>query len=222
VTDRTPLIALIHATPASVAPAHQAFTAEFAGARLWNLLDDRLISEAEQAGGLTAGLHQRMQNLIGYAVTGGADAVLLTCSLYGPVAYDVASTVSVPVLASDQALFDEVASRDPRRVAVLGPVRTGVDDTAARLRARLPGPEITRSVIDGARAATSAGDLEALDRAVCEAAQDVPQEVDLIVLGQFSVSPAQPAAQRAVPVPVLSPPHLAAQRLRRHFGGAGR
>ena len=37
---------------------------------------------------------------------------------------------------------------------------------------------------------------------------------DVVVLGQFSISPAQPAAQAAVSVPVLSPPHLAADVLR--------
>ncbi|MEU4427201.1 aspartate/glutamate racemase family protein [Actinoplanes sp. NPDC024001] len=217
-----PVVALIHATPASIGPAHAAFAADFPTASLWNLLDDLLISQAEQAGGLTAGLHRRMQTLIRYAVDGGADAVLLTCSMYGPVAHELAATVAVPVLASDQALFDDVAARDAKRISVLGPVRAGADDTAARLRAHLgDGPRITAGVVEGARAATTAGDPEALDQVVATAVQAVPKDVDLIVLGQFSISPAQVAAQRAVSVPVLSPPQLAAQRLRRHFAEAG-
>ncbi|MEU4159970.1 aspartate/glutamate racemase family protein [Actinoplanes sp. NPDC026670] len=220
--DSHPLIALIHATPASAGPAHQAFAAEFSEARLWNLLDDRLISEAEAAGGLTAALRLRMQTLIGYALSGHADAILLTCSMYGPVAYELAATAPVPLLASDQALFDEVGRRGVARVAVLGPVRTGVDDTVQRLRSHLgaAAPAISGSVVEGARAATTADDPAALDKAVTEAALGAQDDADLIVLGQFSISPAQPAAQRATGIPVLSPPHLAAQTLREHFGAA--
>ncbi|GIE28733.1 hypothetical protein Ait01nite_017780 [Actinoplanes italicus] len=216
-----PVVALIHATPASVAPAHAAFAADFADARLWNLLDDHLISEAEAAGGLTADLHQRMHTLLRYAVNGGADAILLTCSMYGPAARDFAPDATIPVLASDQALFDEVDRLAAQRITVLGPVRTGVDDTVARLREHLStDPAITGSVIDGARAATTARDHQALERAVVDATLSAQAGADLILLGQFSISPAQPAAQRAVTVPVLSPPQLAAQRLRRHFTGA--
>lgn len=215
----SPRIALIHATHASAGPAHEAFAAEFPDARLWNLLDDQLIVEAEAAGGLTEPLRGRMKTLIEYARQAGADAVLLTCSMYGPVTRELRA--GIPVLASDQALFDEVAARDPKRVAVLGPVRTGVDDTAARLTEQVPEPLVTGHVIDGARAATTAGDRDALNRCVRDAVLAVQDDTDLIVLGQFSISPAQPAAQQAVSVPILSPPHLAARRLRRHFTEAG-
>ncbi|RSM68246.1 hypothetical protein DMB66_13785 [Actinoplanes sp. ATCC 53533] len=216
-----PTVALIHATPASMSPAHAAFAVAFPQARLWNLLDDLLISQAEQAGGVTSALHRRMRTLIQHAVDGGADAVLLTCSMYGPVARELSSAMPVPVLASDQALFDEVGRLSPRRVTVLGPVRTGVDDTVERLREHLADGHsdtlVAGSVIDGAREATTSGDPRALDQAVRDAARSVPEEAELIVLGQFSISPAQPAAQAAVNVPVLSAPQLAAQTLRRHF-----
>ena len=74
-----PTVALVHATPAAMAPARSAFADRFPQARLWNLLDDRLISEAEATGGLTPALRHRMQTLIRHAVDGGADAVLLSC-----------------------------------------------------------------------------------------------------------------------------------------------
>ena len=81
-----PIVALIHASPASVAPAQAAFAAEFPTAQLWNLVDDRLVVDADRAGGLTPALHDRMSTLIRYAVEGGAHAVQLSCSRYGPVA----------------------------------------------------------------------------------------------------------------------------------------
>jgi hypothetical protein len=41
---------------------------------------------------------------------------------------------------------------------------------------------------------------------------------DLVVLGQFSISTEHPAVQDAVPVPVLSPAHLAVDLVRDRLG----
>jgi Asp/Glu/hydantoin racemase len=222
VTDGSPTVPLIHATPAAIPPARSAFNDRFPRARLWNLLDDLLITEAEAAGGLTPPLRRRMGTLIRHAVDGGADAVLLSCSMYGPVAAEAATAYPLPVLASDQALFDAVTTRvveGARRVAVLGPIRAGVDDTVARLRDWLtardaPDATITGTVVDGVRAAAAAGDHALLEQLVVDEARWLEPDADVIVLGQFSISPAQPAVTAAVSVPVLSPPHLAADVLR--------
>jgi hypothetical protein len=207
------LVALIHATPASMPPAHGAFAERFPAARLWNLLDDRLLPDADAAGGLTPPLRGRMRTLIRHAVDGGADAVLLTCSMYGPVAIEEAPGHPVPVLASDHALFEAVRAHGARRVAVLGPIRASVDDTCARLCEGLTGVTVSGSVVDGAPGA----DRTRLEQLVAHQARRVAPHADAIVLGQFSIAPAQAAAQAAVPVPVFSPPHLAADLLRRRL-----
>lgn len=215
------LVALVHATPASMGPARDAFAEAYPQATLWNLLDDRLIGQAEAAGGVTVALRDRMASLIRYAIDGGADAVLLSCSMYGPVAHEIAATATVPVLASDQALFDAVAGTDARRIAVLGPVPTGVEDTVARLKQRLADDRaIDGAVVEGAREATTAGDPQALERTVSAAARSAARTSDLVVLGQFSISPALRAARAVSGVPVLSPPHLAAEAIRSALAGA--
>ena len=219
-SDGPPTVALIHATPAAMRPARAAFADRFPEASLWNLLDDLLITEADAAGGLTPPLRHRMRTLIRHAVDGGADAVLLSCSMYGQVAIEEAPTYPLPVLPSDQALFEAVRSaitRDgARRIAVLGPIRAGVDDTVARLADWLGAPELRISgvVVDGVRDAAEAGDQARLEQLVADEARWIAPDTDVVVLGQFSISPAQPAAQAAVSVPVLSPPHLAADVLR--------
>lgn len=222
-TESVPTVALIHATPAAMAPARAAFADRFPQARVWNLLDDLLISEAQEAGSVTAPLRRRMERLIDHAVSGGADAVLLTCSMYGPVAHDVGRSTSVPLLASDDALFAAVAAYDPERVAVLGPVQAGVDDTVARLRSHLGNgaADVVGQVVEGAASAAAAGDAVALEQLVAAAARSVEPNADVIVLGQFSLSPAAGAAGAAVSVPVLSPPHLAAEALHTLLETAG-
>jgi hypothetical protein len=206
VTPVAPLVALIHATPASMPAAHGAFADRFPDARLWNLLDDRLLPDAAAADGLTEPLRGRMRTLIRHAVDGGADAVLLTCSMFGPVAVEEAGAHPVPVLPSDHGLFEAVRSattRGARRVTVLGPIRASVDDTVARLRASLAAPDVR---ID--RVVAGPGTLT----------DGLGPGTDLVVLGQFSISTEHSAVQDAVPVPVLSPAHLAVDLVRDRLG----
>ena len=46
-----PRIALISATPLAIAPATAAITAALPAATVWNLLDDRLLADAQTEGG---------------------------------------------------------------------------------------------------------------------------------------------------------------------------
>ena len=81
-----PRIALIHATPASIAPIEAAFAQHWPDARdrLQSILDDSLSRDAVEAGdGLGPAFNARMLDLCGYAVRNGADAVLFTCSAFG-------------------------------------------------------------------------------------------------------------------------------------------
>ena len=77
-------IALIHALAHSLAPIEDAF------ARLWpeihrtNLLDDSLSADLARDGALTPAMTGRFLALARYAAGTGADAILFTCSAFGP------------------------------------------------------------------------------------------------------------------------------------------
>jgi hypothetical protein len=218
-----PVVAVIHANPATMSPVDAAFTEVFPDAELWHLLDDRLVGDAERAGGLTAPLHKRMATLIGYAVDGGADAVQLACSMYGPVAGTVSH--DVPVLASDQAMFDEVIRMDPARVVLLASLEPAAQDSTERLGAALAAagssPLVEAVVVPEAKAASAAGDMEELGRVLAEAAGNLG-DVDVVVLAQYSLAPVIARVQVAVQAPVLSGPHLAAGTLATALGAGGR
>ena len=216
---RGPLIAVINATPASVSPARAAMAESFPEASVWNLLDDRLISDAEAAGGLTPALSGRMLKLIDYAVGGGADAVLLSCSMYGPVVEQARRDGELPMLSSDEALFDEVASRRFGSVLLLGPLQPAVEDSITRLGHVLTssGSEtrIVGQVAPGAIEATARGDINELGQILQAAASAHVGDIEAVVLGNFSLAPARAALEDALHIPVLSAPGLAAARLRR-------
>jgi hypothetical protein len=130
-----PVVAVIHATTASFQPVEAAFAETCPSVDLWHLLDDRLVRDADAAGGLTNDLRRRMSVLIAYAIEGGADAVQLACSMYGPVATEQSG--AVPVMPSDQATFDEVLRLAPARVGVLASLAPAATDTVERLTAHL-------------------------------------------------------------------------------------
>jgi hypothetical protein len=219
-------VAIVHATPAAIAPAVAAFTERFPEAGLWHLLDDRLVTDAEAAGGLVAPLRRRMLSLIGHAISGGADGVLLTCSMYGPVARLATQLWERPVAGSDEAMYQRVVAERPARVAVLGSLETAVADSADRLRRVLAdggvaGTGVVGVLCPGAAAAASAGDGAALLSSLRAAAEPLAGEVDLFLLGQYSLAPALDELQAALEVPVWSPPHVAADVLARRLRPAG-
>jgi hypothetical protein len=195
-----PTVAMVHATPAAMAPAVTAFGERFPEAGLWHLLDDRLVSDAERAGGLVPPLRRRMLSLIGHAVAGGADGVLLTCSMYGPVARLASPLWDRPVAGSDEAMYERVAVERPARVAVLGSLETAVADSAGRLRQVLQvpsaGTEVVGVLCPGAAAAATAGDGAALLASLRSAAKPLAGEVDLFLLGQYSLTPPAPSCRR--------------------------
>ncbi|MCK2244464.1 MULTISPECIES: aspartate/glutamate racemase family protein [unclassified Crossiella] len=204
-------VALISATPAAIGPATAALGERFPAADLWNLLDDKLLADARN--GVTPELAERMRRLIAYAVHGGADAVLLTCSLYGQLART--STASVPVLAPDDAAFDDVLARAPRRVLVLASIAAALHDSVTRLRDRAPRLQVVGVHAPEAFAAT--GDTKALTDILLRACQQ-ESTVDSVLLAQYSLAPATVPLAAATGLPVFSGPRSAAARLKALVG----
>ncbi|MFF0156891.1 aspartate/glutamate racemase family protein [Streptomyces sp. NPDC005263] len=218
--DRPPTVAVINATPASVEPAGTALAEGYPEASVWNLLDDRLMSDAEASGGLTPALSDRMLSLIAYAVRGGADAVLLSCSLYGPVLEQARQLHGLPMLSSDEELFAEVARRRFGSVLLLGALAPAVQDSVNRLERVLSEvadgkrTEVIGRTASGAAGAAARQNLDALETSLTEAATPYLGDVDAVVLGMFSLAPARAGVEKALGLPVLSAPLLAARALR--------
>ncbi|WP_433516636.1 aspartate/glutamate racemase family protein [Nonomuraea sp. CA-143628] len=207
-------VAVVNATPASVQPATEGLREGFPEAAAWHLMDDRLVTEADAAGGMTPALTRRMLALIDYAVRGGADAVLLSCSMYGPVAELARRLYEVPVTGSDERMFAEVARRRPGRVLVLSSLDSAAADSARRLQNVAEGVGVRAVAAPGAAAAATARDWPALADALVRAAEFALGPAELVLLGQYSISPVHAELADRLGVPVLSPPLMAARALR--------
>ena len=77
-------IALIHALPVSIAPVEEAFERLWPEARTVNLTDDSLAGDLAAAGTLQPEMTDRFLALARYSAMSGADAILFTCSAFGP------------------------------------------------------------------------------------------------------------------------------------------
>jgi len=76
-----------------------------------NLLDDSLSADLARSGGLDAAMTARFVALADYAVGTGAQAILFTCSAFGPCIDEVKRRhAALPVLKPNEAMVDEAVA----------------------------------------------------------------------------------------------------------------
>ena len=223
-TESGPLVAFVHATPLAIAPAAAAFREEIAGVRIWNLLDDRLLVDLAESGAMTTALRDRIAGLVGHAMSGGADAVALTCSAYSPVVDELEQRYDRPVLKPDAAMYRQVVADGHTRVGVLCSTPAAVEPAlnllaAAAAAGRPDAVTGEAQVCTEAAGAAEAGDQPALADALARAAKPlVDNGVQALLLAQYSLSAAAAPLQERFGLPCYSGPRAAAKELRAELG----
>jgi aspartate/glutamate racemase len=227
VTESGPLVALVHATPLAIAPAAAAFRAEIPGVRIWNILDDRLLVDLAESGSMTAALRDRIAGLVGHAMSGGADAVALTCSAYSPVVDELEQRYNRPVLKPDAAMYRQVVADGHTRVGVLCSTPAAVEPALNLLAAASASADRPDAVTGEAQVCTEAagaaeaGDQPALAVALAVAAKPlVDRGIQALLLAQYSLSAAAAPLQERFGLPCYSGPRAAAKELRAELGDA--
>jgi hypothetical protein len=203
-------IALIHALRHSPPPIEAAFARLWPSATLMNLLDDSLSADLAQDGAITPAMTERFLTLSRYAAGTGADAILFTCSAFGPCIEACAAELApMPVLKPNEAMVAEAAAMGGRigLLATFGPTLDSMP------------PEFPDNVVlvpklaEGALDALNRGDAETHDRLVAEAARDLI-DCDAIALAQFSLARAAPLVTATTGKPVLTTPDSAVRALK--------
>ncbi|MCW8085149.1 aspartate/glutamate racemase family protein [Sabulicella glaciei] len=204
-------IALIHALRHSPPPVEAAFAKLWPGQRLMNLLDDSLSADLARDGELTPAMTERFLRLSRYAADTGAEAILFTCSAFGPPIEAVQKAQApMPVLKPNEAMIEEVVSSGARRVGLLA----SFPGTLTSMPPEFPeGIEVVPMLAEGALAALDAGDVAAHDRLVAEAGARLA-DCDAIALGQFSLAHVAPRVAEATGKPVFTTPDSAVRKLR--------
>ena len=219
-----PRIALIHATPAAVGPIVDEFAAAWPSAELVNILDDSLSRDRARDDRLTTAMERRFDVLADYALSLGAEAILFTCSAFGPAIERVASRVAVPVLKPNEAMFAE-AMTSGRRIAMLATFAPSIPNMeeefkadAARAGATV---ELRSLLVPDALAALNAGRADEHAQRIVEAGRTL-DDCDAIMLAQFSMAPVAAALRQSVSRPVLTSPASAVAKLKDRLMGPAR
>ena len=207
-------IALIHALKHSIAPVESAFAQLWPAATLMNLVDDSLSADVARDGRITEAMTQRFLTLGRYAAGTGANAILFTCSAFGPCIEAVAREhAPMPVLKPNEAMIEQAIGQG-RKIGLLA--------TFAPTLVSMP-PEFPRSVevvpklAEGALAALDRGDRAEHDRLVAEASKDL-RGCDLIALAQYSMAPAAALVAEASGRAVVTTPDSAVLKLKQALG----
>ena len=206
-----PRIALIHAVAVAVAPVADAFARLWPEAKLQNLLDDTLSADLARDGKITPTMTDRFIALTRYAEDTGADAILFTCSAFGPCIEAAASQTSIPVLKPNEAMFREAAGMG-RRLGLLASFAPSLEPMTREF-ADLSQAELTTACAPEAMDALRAGDGTGHDQRLAEAAAGMIG-CEAIMLAQFSTARARDAVAEATGKSVLTSPDSAVRALR--------
>ena len=209
-------ITLIHALRHSPPPIEDAFARLWPGNTLMNLLDDSLSADLAREGQLTPAMTTRFRMLGDYAAGTGSDAILFTCSAFGPCIEAVAADhTGLPVLKPNEAMIEEIAASGAKRVGLLATFAGTLTSMPPEFPA---GIEVVPALAHGALAALDGGDVAEHDRLAVEAAM-VLQHCDVIALGQFSLAHVAPMVAKATGLRVFSTPESAVRKLKRVLSG---
>ena len=187
------------------------------GVRVVNVVDDGLLAEVREAGGLTTAVCRR---IIGYGVMAagsGANAILNCCSSVGEAAELLQRMVDIPVVRIDDAMAGQ-AVKLGGRIAVMATLATTLDPTrrliARRAHESRCEVKLTSYVVDEAFDKLLAGDGARHDALVNEAIDRAMLENDVVVLAQGSMARLVAARKPGDKVPVLTSPRAGVESLR--------
>ena len=219
-----PKVYLVHALPISMAPISASFRSYWPEARVAHLLDDSLFGDFDRDNKIiTDAMIERFRRLGRYCVAAGADAIMFTCSVFGRAIEAVQHDHDIPVLKSNEALYEELMKRGGRVAllstfaATLSTVTTEIEDCMTASGVRL---QITPHLVEGALDALFDNRPGEHNRLIAEAAARFGDH-DAIAFTQFSMAPALELAQARVSTPVLTPPNAAIRKMKLLMGTIG-
>ncbi len=213
---KPPKIYLIHAADVAIPPIVASFRANWPQACIVNLLEDGLMNDLAQDGRLTDEMIARFVHIGHYCVKAAADAILFTCSAFGPAIEECRRQVAIPVLKPNEAMYEQLVATSGT-VSLLATFQPSLPSMLAEIAAyaQKQGTDVTvkPQLVEGALAALQDNRPDDHNRLIAEAAASV-QGCDTIALAQFSMAPAKTLAAARTATPILTTPDSAVAKLK--------
>jgi len=213
---KPPKIYLIHAADVAMPPIVASFRANWPQARIVNLLEDGLMNDLAADGRLTAAMTERFVQIGHYCVKAAADAILFTCSAFGPAIEECRRQVAIPVLKPNEAMYEQLVANSGT-VSLLATFQPSLPSMLAEIAAlaKQRGTSVTvrPQLVEGALAALQANRPDDHNRLIAEMAAK-QHGCDAIALAQFSMAPARALAASLTTTPILTTPDSAVAKLK--------
>jgi Asp/Glu/hydantoin racemase len=219
---KTKTLALIHTVSwydkSVIAPFVTPWLAQNPDVRVFNILDDSLLSESIAHNGATRSVLKRIQYYALAAEAMGADVAMVSCTTVGEAARIAREYVSIPVFNIDEPMARE-AVRLGKRMGIIATVPTSPAATQRQLEraAHEAGVsiEIKIALNETAFHHLQKGELSQHNALVQREMDRLAKEVDVLVLGQISLA----QIKHATRVPVLQVGHSGLAEARRLLDG---
>lgn len=158
-----------------------------------NYLDEGLYALVQREGKLSDDSMARMTGLIGQAIRDGAEALLLTCSVFTPATDRLQRIFSVPIVSADGAMLEQ-AAKYGKKTAILCTFPAAVDAASVAFQAAAErlntAAEADVFLLENAARALQADDKGLHDQIIRNRVVELDKRYSVIVLAQISMSEA--------------------------------
>jgi len=213
---------IIHTSLVSHAELNALFAELVPGTKVHNIVDDSLLHDVMQNGGINERIISRMCAYVQAAAANGADLIFNQCSSVGEAADIASNLVAVPVLKVDAPMAEKAVELGTR-IGVVATVRSTMKPSCnlVRTKAAEAGKpvEVVEYLVDGALdVLMKENNREKHNAMVLASVRKAEAECDVIVLAQGSMTVLLPEL-RDVAKPVLTSPRLGVERAGKLLGG---
>lgn len=209
-------VTLIHTVSSLIEPFTDLANELLPETDVFHILDESLLTLTRRLGHITPQIRRRLLAHATSADDQGVSAILVTCSSVGSVVEVIRPFITAPILRVDDAMADHAIALG-MRIGILATLSSTLEPTRQLIASRAieRGAELTiRAVVcDGAFEALSLGDVKRHDDLVRTGLVSLAADSDVVVLAQASMARALADVSLAIPIPILSSPRLAMERL---------
>lgn len=184
-------IALVNVTMNAVNPMTHYLTEHAPEWKVRTYLDSYLLEKVGIEGKVTDDSVGRMLDMITKACKDGADAVLVTCTIFSAFQPYFSKIFSVPILTPDGAMLDEVSKKTGKKAIICtfhGTVEITRNQYVKYCQKNSVPEDADMYTVPDAFAAAAKSDMETCWRIIREKVQELDGQYDHIVLAQISMA----------------------------------
>lgn len=178
-------VALLSATVNSINPIEQAFLKNAPEIEYFHLLDSDLLFQLEKSREINHQITSKFIDLVRLAEKSEADVLQFTCSAFNDLVTILQPLFEIPIFRSDEAVLDKALKYN--RVGLVATVQATPIPLSNYLRERKQDIEIVTAIEDGAIHLLSNNKKEEHDQKVVALIKKIEDEVEVIVLSQYSL-----------------------------------